>query len=215
LHHFLLDEDKKETVLLVFAEHAREIITTEISLWLTKVLVGEVEDFETVRDGHACLDFRVACLQLSGDRTESGGANGVLTGSSAVAGDGGYARRERREGSWTRGRRYSAVGQPFVTAHCFQGELLRRSPSISCILYLDSDSATHSLTLPYFAVTWQLFPVVNLEGRKRVENGEFCLRKKVNGVDLNRNYPVAFQKEVRQLSPLLSAFDESPIASAA
>jgi len=121
---FAVDEDKKETVLLVFAEHAREIITTEISLWLTKVLVGEVEDFETWP------------------------ATVAMHAENAVRGvgpeDGGTAQ-------WT-------------------GHLLQH-------------------------IVFKLFPVVNLEGRKRVENGEFCLRKKVNGVDLNRNYPVAFQKE--------------------
>ena len=42
----------------------------------------------------------------------------------------------------------------------------------------------------------QMLPIVNLEGRRKVEAGDFCLRTKLNNVDLNRNYPVGFQKKV-------------------
>ena len=47
-----------------------------------------------------------------------------------------------------------------------------------------------------------MLPIVNLEGRRKVEAGDFCLRTKLNNVDLNRNYPVGFQRKV-QPPPLL------------
>lgn len=51
---------------------------------------------------------------------------------------------------------------------------------------------------PFSCSVAQLLPIVNLEGRRGVDTGSFCIRKKLNGVDLNRNYPIAFQKLVRK-----------------
>ena len=42
----------------------------------------------------------------------------------------------------------------------------------------------------------QIVPVENIQGRKAVEQGNLCLRKTSGGVDLNRNWPVAWQQEV-------------------
>ena len=42
----------------------------------------------------------------------------------------------------------------------------------------------------------QIVPVENIQGRKAVEQGNLCLRKASGGVDLNRNWPVAWRQEV-------------------
>lgn len=42
----------------------------------------------------------------------------------------------------------------------------------------------------------QVLPVENIEGRREWEGGSLCLRKTPGGVDLNRNYPFAWRKEV-------------------
>ncbi len=42
----------------------------------------------------------------------------------------------------------------------------------------------------------QIVPVENIQGRKAVEQGNLCLRKTSGGVDLNRNWPVAWRQEV-------------------
>eukprot|EP00873_Tetraselmis_striata_P012253 jgi/Tetstr1/432517/TSEL_021890.t2 len=121
---FGIDEGSKHTVVMVFAEHAREIITTEIALWLTKVLLGEAEEFERWP----------AAAVMHADNARQG--VGPESGGTA---------------EWA--------------AHLLQH------------------------------VVFKMFPVVNVAGRERVDRGDFCLRTKTNGVDLNRNYPIGFRRE--------------------
>lgn len=47
---FIVFEDNKgkRVVVLVFGEHAREIITTEVALWLTRLLIGDADDLLAV-----------------------------------------------------------------------------------------------------------------------------------------------------------------------
>jgi len=121
-----VDESEKETLLLVFGEHGREIITTEISLWLVKLLTGDVAE----------ILLWPAFKNMQAKNADNG------------RGEGG------KMSAWI-------------------GHLLRR-------------------------VTFKLVPVANIEGRRRVEAGDLCLRVKPNGVDLNRNYPLAFRSSPRR-----------------
>lgn len=41
------DVDTRPRALLVFGEHVREVITTELALWLSRVLVGDVGEILT------------------------------------------------------------------------------------------------------------------------------------------------------------------------
>lgn len=42
---------------------------------------------------------------------------------------------------------------------------------------------------------FKIIPVANMEGREAVEQGNLCLRATPSGVDLNRNWPVAWQQQ--------------------
>jgi hypothetical protein len=67
----------------------------------------------------------------------------------------------------------------------------------------------------------QIVPIESLEGRRLVEAGNMCMRKTADtNVDLNRNWPFAWQKAVRLLSGSLTGLlqallppNPSPISS--
>lgn len=52
---FSIPEEGKARLLLVFGEHAREIITAELALWLARVLVGEDQEYESWDESKAAF----------------------------------------------------------------------------------------------------------------------------------------------------------------
>ena len=54
------------------------------------------------------------------------------------------------------------------------------------------------VTNPSVGVT--IVPILNVWGRKRVENGDTCLRKNENGVDTNRNFQITKKHHYRRHS---------------
>lgn len=52
---FSIPEEGKARLLLVFGEHAREIITAELALWLAHVLVGEDQEYESWDESKAAF----------------------------------------------------------------------------------------------------------------------------------------------------------------
>jgi hypothetical protein len=112
----------KQTVLLVFSEHAREIITSEVALWLSQILVYESSAISVWPELLTTL------------------RNHTSQPPDAVA----------------------------ATVRDWVAEFRRR-----------------------FRI--KIVPLANLEGRRRFEGGQLCLRKTPDGVDLNRNWPLFWQ----------------------
>ena len=48
-------DERKARLLLVFGEHARELVTSELALWLARVLVGESDEFDAWPESRAAL----------------------------------------------------------------------------------------------------------------------------------------------------------------
>jgi len=113
--------DTRPVAVLVFAEHAREPITSEVAIWLSKVLVQDVD---------------------------------VM------------------------------LGWPELSR--VMGELHVRPESIKQTLQQWSEEVLSKLVL-------KILPVVNMDGRLLLEQGDLCRRKSASGVDLNRNYPFAWR----------------------
>ena len=70
-----------------------------------------------------------------------------------------------------------------------------RLPALSRTHYRPSSrrpAAPPPLPPPIYPPT-QLFPLQNVDGRALFEAGELCRRKTAAGVDLNRNWPYAWQ----------------------
>eukprot|EP01024_Parvocaulis_polyphysoides_P051502 TRINITY_DN50739_c0_g1_i1.p1 TRINITY_DN50739_c0_g1~~TRINITY_DN50739_c0_g1_i1.p1 ORF type:complete len:468 (+),score=48.16 TRINITY_DN50739_c0_g1_i1:183-1586(+) len=48
---------------------------------------------------------------------------------------------------------------------------------------------------------FKVIPMENVQGRRKVENGEWCLRKNGRGVDTNRNWDINFGKKEKDYDP--------------
>ena len=119
-------DDDKARLLLVFGEHARELITAELALWLARVLVEEGAEY------HAWTESETAFARSLGLRPP------VMDGEDPTDAT-----------EWVR--------------------WLRRR----CVV--------------------KIVPIEVPASREAVEQGRGCMRKTVDGVDLNRNWPVGFQ----------------------
>ena len=139
---------QRPRVIFVFAEHCREVITSEVGLWLGRLLADANGHVRSWPELHAALE--------RAGETLANAANGGSSskGSSGGGGGGGGATWPEVIGSWA-------------------DDLLSR-------------------------LTIEIVPIESLDGRRRVEGGDLCLRKTPDtGVDLNRNWPFAWQRAVR------------------
>lgn len=123
---FSVPDDGKAKLLMVCGEHAREIITAELALWLARVLVGEDAEYETWDESRAAF---VRSMGL-------------------------------------------------------------RPPPMRGLEPLDVRDWVRWILS---RVVVKLVPIEVPTSRLAVENGKGCLRKTVNEVDLNRNWPVGYR----------------------
>uniref|UniRef100_A0A383WP64 Peptidase M14 domain-containing protein n=1 Tax=Tetradesmus obliquus TaxID=3088 RepID=A0A383WP64_TETOB len=125
---------RKPIVLFVFGEHARELITSEVGLWLARLLVD-----------NSSAVYEWPELAAAFERAENNTSSSSNSGSSS-------------------GRDWPSLARSWVQ------EVLAK-------------------------VEVQIVPIESLDSRRQVEEGKLCVRKTARNVDLNRNWPFAWQKE--------------------
>ncbi|WIA13569.1 hypothetical protein OEZ85_007136 [Tetradesmus obliquus] len=127
---------RKPVVLFVFGEHARELITSEVGLWLARLLVD-----------NSSAVYEWPELAAAFERAENNTSSSSSNSSSSSS-----------------GRDWPSVARSWVQ------EVLAK-------------------------VEVQIVPIESLDSRRQVEEGKLCVRKTARNVDLNRNWPFAWQKE--------------------
>lgn len=148
--------DARPKLVLVFSEHAREVITADTALWLARVLVGAFHVLQYVAYLlHVLNPHPDVCVWSAGETLDVE--------------------------SWSQMRAaVSAMQASLATA-----TLNVTAPSDGKL----SDWARQLLQ----RVTIVMIPVEVPSSRRAVEAGNTCLRKTLTGVDLNRNWPVAWR----------------------
>uniref|UniRef100_A0A7S0WFA8 Peptidase M14 domain-containing protein n=1 Tax=Chlamydomonas leiostraca TaxID=1034604 RepID=A0A7S0WFA8_9CHLO len=146
--HFNTSDDKRPGAILVFGEHAREVIGSELALWLARALAGDANTTLLTWPQVVSALREAGLLQLPATPPDS-----PDTPSSAPPG--------------------SSKEHDAATAVAYWSQ--------------------------YILSRLQLYvlPIENPDGRVLLEGGELCRRKTRTGVDLNRNWPYAWQKEPR------------------
>jgi len=93
---------------------------------------------------------------------------------------------------------FDALGTPKHKVLLYFGEHARELISTEAALHMakrlcsNSDEQAQKIRRTADIV---MFPIINVDGRRLVESGQYCRRSNKNGVDLNRNWPFKWKDE--------------------
>jgi hypothetical protein len=164
-----------KTAVLIFGEHAREVVTTEVALRVVELLAYAARDRHGAQQRQGASSSAISGARPT-DTPASGGLlrGSVLTDSHRQPHASRSLDHENSDGGGSGGSGGNGGSNGGDD---------------------DSSSAGRALAARLMArddVELHVLPVVNPRGRLLVEQGDFCKRENDNGVDLNRNWGALF-----------------------
>ncbi|CAI5505020.1 unnamed protein product [Closterium sp. Naga37s-1] len=190
------DEERRR--VKVFGQHGREAITTELGFNLLRVLVGEREVVE--KGGPGRNDDSGGGEEVTEGEEKEGKGEGEEEKSEEVEEEKGEGGREGggKEGSEGGIRRLKNGFLCACSALLLAGGAHFEAPQAL-------EEWFSLCVLCSVACCWQVVPMANVNGRKKVEAGELCERRNGRGVDINRNWDCDWGVKEKDYNPLEKA----------